>query len=241
MRKIWFTADLHLGHSQIIQYCNRPFANVDEMDEELIDRWNEVVGEKDDIYILGDVAISRPAMVIPLVKRLRGRKHLIIGNHDRKNLDHREFRDLFVARDDIHTVKVQDPSLETNVQRIVLCHYALRSWNHSHRGAWSLFGHSHGNLPDDPNLMSLDVGVDCWDYRPIDYEKIKEAMSKKMIDKLLVVNDAPAKRDVIKIDLGSINPAEIATFVDRLHSPTSVIEKDDDVTKNVAQNRPDDL
>ena len=188
MRKTWFTADLHLGHANIIKYCNRPFASIHEMDAELVTRWNDLVGDKDDIYILGDIAFSRPLVVIPLIRQLKGRKHLVIGNHDRKNLDHQEFRDLFVEYKDIHTVKIQDPSLKTNVQRIVLCHYAMRTWNHSHHGCWQLFGHSHGNLPDDPNLMSFDVGVDCWDYRPIDYEKVKEVMSKKNPPKNLSSN-----------------------------------------------------
>ena len=64
-------------------------------------------------------------------------------------------------------------------RRIVLCHYAFRVWNKSHRGAWHLYGHSHGSLPDDPNSLSFDAGVDCHEFTPISYERVKEIMAEK--------------------------------------------------------------
>jgi calcineurin-like phosphoesterase family protein len=62
---------------------------------------------------------------------------------------------------------------------IVMCHYAMRVWNRSHRGAWMLYGHSHGSLPDDPGALSIDVGVDCHDYTPISHDDIGRIMAKK--------------------------------------------------------------
>jgi calcineurin-like phosphoesterase family protein len=64
-------------------------------------------------------------------------------------------------------------------QDITLCHYALRVFNKSHHGSWHLYGHSHGTLPDDPNSLSFDVGVDCHNYFPISLDQVKKIMSKK--------------------------------------------------------------
>ena len=73
----WFTSDTHFGHSRILAYAHRPFANVDEMDEALIRNWNSVVGERDDVYHLGDMMfrLSRERAEA-ILGRLRGRIHL---------------------------------------------------------------------------------------------------------------------------------------------------------------------
>ena len=55
----------------------------------------------------------------------------------------------------------------------------MRTWQFQSHEAWQLYGHSHSNLPDDPNLLSLDVGVDCWGYGPVSMDQIRSAMSKK--------------------------------------------------------------
>lgn len=80
--KTWFSADLHLGHANIIDYCNRPFASVDEMNEAIIARWNERVAPGDTAWLLGDVAMGNRAETLPLLARLNGRKYLVAGNHD---------------------------------------------------------------------------------------------------------------------------------------------------------------
>jgi len=64
-------------------------------------------------------------------------------------------------------------------QAITLCHYAMKVWNKAHHGAWQLFGHSHNTLPDDPNALQLDVGVDSWDFFPVTVEQIHDRMAKK--------------------------------------------------------------
>ena len=79
----WFTADLHLGHANIIRYCARPFTDVEAMNRALIEQWNEVVDDGDDVWVLGDVAMGKIAETLPLVSELRGRKLLLTGNHDR--------------------------------------------------------------------------------------------------------------------------------------------------------------
>jgi calcineurin-like phosphoesterase family protein len=82
--RVWFTSDLHLGHQNIIKYCNRPWATVEEMNPEIIARWNAVVQPDDEVIVLGDVALGKIRETLPLCKQLNGRlKTLIYGNHDR--------------------------------------------------------------------------------------------------------------------------------------------------------------
>lgn len=173
----WFTSDLHFGHKNILQFTNRPAETVDEMDQWIIDQWNSVVDERDDVYIVGDFSFHKSARTRDIIHELNGKLHLILGNHD-KHLKAAILAQ-FMSVDKMHTVKIPDPEAHQGIQRIVLCHYAMRVWDHSHRGAWHLYGHSHGTLADDPNSKSFDVGIECHG-RPINYAEVKEIMSKKV-------------------------------------------------------------
>lgn len=167
----WFTGDTHFGHANIIKYCNRPFKDVVEMNETIISNWNNVVQKNDLVYHLGDFCFGRNDYEFDMYfKRLNGLIIFIKGNHDRlawKN------RNRFYAYSDSYR------EIEVNGQEITLCHYAMRVWNKSHHGAWHLYGHSHGSLPDDKNSLSFDCGVDCHDFTPINFEQVKKIMSKK--------------------------------------------------------------
>lgn len=109
--KIWFTSDLHFGHRNIINFCNRPFHDafvedfdggplrlgetaVAEMNEVMVEQWNSQVAEADHVYVLGDLAMGHMADSYEYVQRLKGIKHLVPGNHDRiwsgHDLAHRE-------------------------------------------------------------------------------------------------------------------------------------------------------
>lgn len=83
MSKIFFISDLHFNHNNIIKYCNRPYETVNEMNEDLIRRWNSVVGNDDTVWFLGDLGFGRKEDVRSLVQRLNGHKKMIMGNHDR--------------------------------------------------------------------------------------------------------------------------------------------------------------
>jgi calcineurin-like phosphoesterase family protein len=167
----WFTGDTHFGHANIIKYCNRPFKDVVEMNETIISNWNKVVEKDDLVYHLGDFCFGRNDFEFDAYfKRLNGLIVFIKGNHDRlawKN------RGKFYAYSDSYR------EIKVNEQNITLCHYAMRVFNKSHHGAWHLYGHSHGSLPDDPNSLSFDCGVDCHNFTPINFEQVKEIMSKK--------------------------------------------------------------
>lgn len=128
----FYTADTHFGHSNIINFENRPFSSVEEMDAKLITNWNRKVKSKDDIYILGDFCYYRnPDEVSNLLSKLNGHKHLIVGNHD-QFLNRAEFdRNLF---DSIKDIDIVHESLAGNNYGIVLCHYPIQVWYKQHYG-----------------------------------------------------------------------------------------------------------
>lgn len=192
MKSTWFIADTHFGHANIIRYSHRPFDDVVEHDRRLIENWNAHVRAGDDVFHLGDFAYGNSASALSILERLNGNVHLIEGNHD--SVAH-QIRARFAWYDRVKTIKVGD-------RRIFLSHYAHRVWDRSHHGAWHLYGHSHASLPDDPNSLSLDVGVDNTavrlgvpnlfgtgqvpgsgllpqDYRPIHFDEVSELMMRK--------------------------------------------------------------
>lgn len=161
---IYFTADTHFGHAKIIEYCKRPFNNVHEMDHELIKRWNERVKPDDSVFHLGDFCWGNADTATQYLSQLNGRVHLIYGNHDGISLrNHNGFG-----------IRGQIVDMMLGGKLVILCHYALRVWDRSHRGSLHLFGHTHGNLVGDS--QSCDVGVDAWDYRPVTLEEAIERM-----------------------------------------------------------------
>jgi calcineurin-like phosphoesterase family protein len=176
----WFISDTHFGHANIIKYSNRPYLNVDDMNEKMIAAWNQLVKTKDSVYHMGDFAFLPLPKLKEVVRRLNGQKHLILGNHDKeiiKNQDSLIGSGLGGLFSSIQYYR------EINVSGKMIClfHYGQRVWNKSHRGSIMLYGHSHGSLP--PHGLSVDVGVDCKeiteDYRPIHLDEVLKYMSNR--------------------------------------------------------------
>ncbi|HYZ25139.1 MAG TPA: metallophosphoesterase [Rhodopila sp.] len=122
----------------------------------MVERWNAAVGPDDEVWHLGDFALRMtPADTGALLHGLHGRKHLVTGNNDPPAIAALP-----------GWISVQ-PYAEIMVAgtRLVLCHYAFRTWNGMARGALNLHGHSHGRLKPLPR--QVDVGVDAWDFRPV--------------------------------------------------------------------------
>ena len=161
---IWFTGDHHLSHANIIKYCDRPFEDIKEMNEELIRRYNEVVSSEDTVYFLGDVSFQPPERISHLIQSMHGTKHLILGNHDHKRW--RGWRG-WQTVDKLKDIRIGEDS-------IVLCHYPMAQWNKKHHGSIHLHGHSHGKYQGEG--LICDVGVDCWDYYPVNLQEIKERL-----------------------------------------------------------------
>jgi len=165
---IWFTADTHFGHTNVIKYCERPFSSVTDMDEALAENWNRAVNTNDTVYHLGDFTLAGKNVASVYFQRLNGKIYVVPGGHDNKWLGKDEYFTKsghpVIILPPLYTLKTSLPEVE-HPQLIVLCHYAMRVWDRSHYGSWHLYGHSHGNL--SPVENSLDVGVDCWEYQPI--------------------------------------------------------------------------
>jgi len=171
---VFVTADHHLGHTNILKFCDRPFEDVDHMDTELVNRWNEVVGRNDMVYYLGDFTLASAGTAAHYLERLVGRITFLTGSHDRwlkYPADRNKYgvfsRHMYVG--DIHKIKHQD-------QYVTLCHYAMRSWPRSFHGSLHLYGHSHGRLPQYGR--SLDVGVDCHNFYPISLDSVVKTLLK---------------------------------------------------------------
>ena len=163
----YFTSDTHFGHLNIIKYCKRPFDSVDEMDAILIGHINDIVMPNDILYHLGDVAI-RSGNLAAYRSRIACKNIFVVpGNHDKEKELVRYF-----------TVLPQCYMYENHGFRMVLCHYAMRVWHHSHHGVGHLFGHSHNGLPSIPGVPSFDVGVDCWNYKPISLQQVQQEMKR---------------------------------------------------------------
>ena len=161
---IYFSADPHFGHENIICYSGRPFQSAAEMDQLIIDCWNAQVGAEDTLYCLGDwccgVGRDKAGYAGMIRSRLNaGRIILIRGNHDPAPGKNLAFDAVF---DRVHEL------LEITVakRRITLCHYAMTLWNECHKGSLHCFGHSHGNY--SATNRSMDVGVDTNDFKVYD-------------------------------------------------------------------------
>jgi calcineurin-like phosphoesterase family protein len=150
---IYFTADLHLGHANVISHCSRNFADVTDMDAVILNGINKTVGRADTLWILGDFAFRGhpPGYYRDQINCVNVR--LLLGNHDRRSkCENADFA--FIS--DVAEISV-------GKQRIWLSHYAHRAWPASHRGSWHLYGHSHGALDAEDRaskINALDVGVD---------------------------------------------------------------------------------
>jgi calcineurin-like phosphoesterase family protein len=142
------------------------------MDNAICERVNACAKPNDILYFLGDFCLGGPERVTAYRKRLACRTiHFIEGNHDRTA---RKVQHLFSSWNLLSEVHVAK-------QRIGLCHYAMRVWPHHAQGAWHLYGHSHGNLPDEPLALSLDVGVDTHEFRPWHFDEIQAVMQLKAV------------------------------------------------------------
>ena len=161
---IYYTADHHFGHQNIIKYTKRYTycQTAHEMDEILIDKWNSVVGVNDTVWHLGDVYFGPETDVL---SRLNGSKILVLGNHDHKNINVLN-KNFLISQKDI---------IIDHNNKIVLSHYPIHDWPHKFYGYVHLHGHSHGTV-NGYDKMAIDVGVDNWDGYPVTLEQIRNKL-----------------------------------------------------------------
>jgi calcineurin-like phosphoesterase family protein len=188
---IWFTSDLHFGHAGAIKYCNRPFETVEQMNAELVRRWNFLVHPDHTIYVLGDLALCRYRDFAPIGEKLNGKKILIRGNHDSYSVGQYE-------RCGFQVYEELKMKFAGSTVRLSHFPYALpwwkRPWAYKSElrfmdrrppripGEILLHGHTHGTKQTRPNM--IHVGVDAWAYYPVadrDVERLINSIKKPKI------------------------------------------------------------
>jgi len=170
----FFMSDPHFGHANMLNFesLSRPFRDVNEMDAAMIHNWNEVVSEKDEVYILGDVSWHDPERTLEILKRLHGKKYLILGNHDTQIIKNQELRKEFVWIKDYHRLNIDG-------LKIILFHYPIQDWDCKFHGAIHLYGHVHSNrnksmLYEIPG--SYNVCADVNGLAPVSLKQIRERL-----------------------------------------------------------------
>ena len=163
---LYFTADIHADHQKMAEL--RGFQNISDMQEAIICSWNEIVTDKDDVIILGDVVMFPNNSLDQFFSVLRGRKSLVPGNHDHsKNLKY--LSRWMTILPTLHTIKHKELTHLTGEQQVLsvaLCHYPMLAWP----GDVLAFGHLHGDahrINKDMGLIldtlpALDVGWDVF-------------------------------------------------------------------------------
>ena len=149
--KKYYISDLHFFHKNItnegMNFDNRPFDTCEEMHAYILERWNSKVNNGDIVYILGDVAMPNSANkedLIALISRLKGRKHLILGNHDKLN-DYRLEQLFEVICDYKETMDYYD----NQRVKIIMLHYPILMWKDQHKGSVHLYGHVHCGIEEE--------------------------------------------------------------------------------------------
>ncbi len=179
MSRTWFTADLHLGQPTIIGHCDRPYWGVAQMNADLVRRWNRVVADDDTVWVLGDVGA---AAALPLVRLLRGTKHLISGNHDTCWPGNGPLADatrwIYLAAG-FATIRTT-AEIELGGERVALSHLPYTgdshgedrfvAWRPRDEGRWIVHGHVHTAWRHRGRM--INVGVDVWDYAPVAEETL---------------------------------------------------------------------
>lgn len=194
MSKIFFSSDHHFYHNNVIRYCGRPYDTVEEMNEDLIKRWNSVVSPEDTVYYLGDFSLAfRPVETI--TKRLNGKKFLVPGNHDFCHSYHKrslkpDNRVQWIRKYEECGFHVT-PEVIVNVwneKLFKLCHLPYsEDWMEHDKYKYFrpkketehylLCGHVHEKWKMLDNM--INVGCDVWNYTPVSLEQIEELINGK--------------------------------------------------------------
>lgn len=182
--KLFFTSDPHFHHTNIIEYCNRPWGDIKTHDLALIANWNEVVPSDGIVFCGGDfIWTGNIDWVKEVVDQLNGDIYLTLGNHDYQNrLDRPVFKGIFKEVGDLFYLTVEDDELESKHINFQIGHYPYMFWR---RGYIHLHGHVHSgpySTASDkvpPHPMRYDIGVDNNDYKPISYHELKVIITKQ--------------------------------------------------------------
>jgi calcineurin-like phosphoesterase family protein len=178
MQNLFVAADHHFEHLNIIKtFQFRPFADVREMEEELICRHNSRVAPGDRVVFIGDMFWRHCKHSDEILERMNGQKHYVLGNHE-EALKWTSTDKHFITVTESYKVDLE-PYGYKEARYLFCAHFAHRVWPRSHLGTWHAYGHSHGALQDDPTAKSMDVGVDTNDYYPYSIHEFASRMRDK--------------------------------------------------------------
>lgn len=171
---IFFTSDTHFGHARVLEFTDRPYEAVGQMNDSLVDAVNSRVGEDDELYILGDYSFKMTvADAYGLRKKIACKRvHLVPGNHD-KDWTQPAVADAFIVEPTIRVLKVDG-------LKIVMSHYPMADWQGMSHGSWHLHGHIHSAggaynaFNREQGLLRYDVGVDANAYAPVSLDELRE-------------------------------------------------------------------
>lgn len=169
---IFYTADQHFGHGNIIKHCDRPYLDAESMNRDMIDKWNSRVSNKDSVYIIGDLFFRTKENPSIILDRLSGIKHLIMGNHDKNWIKKVDIPKYFQSVEWYSMIS-------DNQKHIALCHFPMMSWGNSGYGSYLIYGHIHNNTDADywPLLQKMDnalnAGVDINGFFPVSFMELK--------------------------------------------------------------------
>lgn len=145
----FYISDLHLGDERIFTLCHRPFTSLDEMETSLIQKWNNKVNDGDDIYVLGDLADGSAERIAAFFSKTKGKKHLIVGNHDEDFVKEYVSTRSFASIE--HLAYVDDRG-----RKICVCHYPLMDWFSGRETIYHVYGHIH-NKTEQNGKMYADI------------------------------------------------------------------------------------
>ena len=137
----YYIADCHFGHSAVLRFDHRPFGSVEEMEEVMVMNWNATVNPKDTVYILGDFCLGKADEWRRILRRLKGSKVLILGNHDLSQYPpelRKEFADIKDYKE------IVDNGYGSEGRKVILSHYPMPFFKHANNHKYfMLHGHVH--------------------------------------------------------------------------------------------------
>lgn len=153
---IWITSDLHFYHKGVLHFCpdTRPFTDLDDMHDKIIQEWNSKVSDNDLIFHLGDFSFKGKDATTEVLSQLKGKKVMILGNHD-KTLRNQFRRGQYGIEEICDYMEVR-----IDGTKVCMSHFPMVCFNQAGRGAVMLHAHTHSSYQGKGR--TVDVGYDNW-------------------------------------------------------------------------------
>lgn len=167
--KYYFTSDYHLNHPKIIEYSKRPFRNIEEMNETIINNHNAIVTKNDIVFHIGDFCFGDKKETREFINKLNGTIIFIRGNHDHKTNVNAIIEYLVINHGGNNMFLVHDPKDYNPEYKINLCGHVHCLWK--------------SKLTPKYKTMLVNCGVDVWDFKPISIEEIQNEIRQNLLKK----------------------------------------------------------